>query len=1399
MSAGTKKLVACMLALAFPLAGQAQSDALTVLQEQGQYWQSRGDFQRAADVWNKVLKAQPGNTQALYSLAQIELRKKNTAQARNYLEQLRKVAPGSNEVTLLEQELALSAPASASALEKARRVAAEGDLEGALPLYRQALAGRTPEGEVGLEYYTYLGYTSHDGMLEAIKGLERLRAASPGNPRIQLPLARHMARNEPTRAQGIKLLEQLSARADIGSDAAESWRDALTWLGTPPKAEFRPLLESYLAKNPDDAEIRAQLDAQTRAISQSQRQGAARATAGAAAPAADPYVARVRTAMQRLEQGDLPIAESQLQVILAERPNQPDALGAMGVVRMRQGRMQEAADLLAQAYKARPRDWKQAYDTAQYWVTVEQANQALRAGNNTQAATLLDKARRLQPNEPSAVLAQARLAVARSDMRRAESLYRTAYQRDPNNAEAISGLVQVYAQTNQVDKARQMVESLTPKQQEAAGGRAKLQGLYAAGLAKAQRARGDLASARATLEQAMAADPSNAWVRLELAQIYNESGFPKEARGLIDGMLLTDPYNVDALYTSAIFASQQQDWAAAQQALSRIPTNLATPEMKALQRDVTVQVRIKYAAALGKQGRGMEAAAVLDELAPVVANNPGLASTVAAAYADAGDSARALGLIRQQLGRSKTPDPDVMLQYAGLLFRTQQDVEAMGVLRSLEGRQLSPEQQKTLRDLHNTQTIRQAESLREQGDLVAAYDALSPVLAQNPNDPQALAALARMYASAGDAQQALGIYQHLLQQNSSSPDLFIGAALVANQMRDFKYADQAAESAVALAPDDVQVLTSAAGIYRVQGKTAKAQKLLKHAVALQESDARSYSANGAFAPPVGSGGNPFVGMPGQRTARTGAQAFALPAAGATAGVAAASAAAPAAWGAPTSAPAYGAAPAWGAPPGRAAAAPRGAPIAARPVAQNPYGPAQAAAAPLPFMGNAQQPAYGTAPLSPLEAELALIEQDRSPQLSMGTVYRSRTGDSGTSRLDDIQTPIEARFAAGDGQAFVRATPVFLDAGNFSMSKFLEGTVGGNWSGYDFSDLNRQLDNSMGTSQTGVGLAVGYQLQGLKLDLGVTPLGFKKTSFTGGIAYEGAVSQDGTVRMGINVSSRPVNDSVMSFAGIENPVSGEVQGGVMATGARVDISKDLGDYGFYASVGAHALNGKNVESNRRIEVNTGTYVHLINEPDNIFTTGLNLNYTGYSDNLRYFTPGHGGYFSPQTSFTVGVPFNWSRKVDDLTFKVSGSLALQHFKEDSADLMPGKSGEEIWGMVESRAQASGGTAQQELARLKAMSGFTDQQILDGLSAANSGFYAGQTKTGLAYNFNVGAEYNFTPGMAFGGHLGIDKSGDYRQWIGGIYLKYYFDQQTRRTADLPLVPYSSPYGEPYGGKFQ
>ncbi|MCX5592344.1 cellulose synthase subunit BcsC-related outer membrane protein [Alcaligenes endophyticus] len=1372
MLAKNKKIAGLLLAILFPFGVQAQNSNISVLQEQGEHWHARGDYARAAEIWEKLLQIDPNNQQALFSLGQAAIRQQQRASANSYLERLKRVAPNSKQIGVLEQELRLSSPESKSALERARQAAKEGDVQAAVPLYQQALGGQAPDGELAAEYYSALAYADEQGLEEAIGGLTRLSENRPQDAQVQLRLARQLVRKEGTRAQGVKKLEQLSKVPEVSQEAKESWREALGWMGELPKLENRPFFEAYLKAYPDDEKIRAQYDSQTQYL-QSQRQAASAAQRATAA--ADPYVDAMRRAGELLDRGDLALAESQLQAILAQRPNHIDAIGTLGIVRLRQNRIPEAVSLLSQAYKAQPNNWRNAYSTAQYWHLIDQGSRALAANDYKQAEALFNKAKPLQSKEVGANLGLARVAMQQREYSKAEGLYQAALRLQPENAEALLGLVQAYAQGGKVETATRFVDSLSAKQLTAAGGKSRLQGMYAAGLAQAQRKSGDLASARSTLEQALAADPNSAWVRLELAELYNQSGYQKEAQGLLDGLLLTDPYNADALYTSAIFAVQKNDWQGALLSLGKIPPSLLTADMRALQQDASTHVKINYAKTLAQQGRQVEASALLDELAPQVAREPALAAQVASAYAETGDSTRAMAMMRRELSRSTTPNPDVLLQYAGLLFRTNQDVEAMSVLRTLESRQLSSQQAKTLRDLNNTQAIKQAESLREQGDLVAAYDALVPVLNNSPNDPQALAALARMYASANQPRQALDIYQGLLHENTNDPDLYIGAALVANQMRDFRYADQAVQSALSLAPDNINTLTTAAGIYRVQGKVSKAQKLLQHAVTLQESDIRSYSANGQFADvgrpdaAVGRSSNPFVGLPGQRSNSTAVQAFAAQPSTAMASANRQHAGwdpTPAVQPISTAATGnYRAAP--GGLPGRADQASLNQAYAGNPYERAPLSASSASAR----------------ALTPLEQELALLQQDRTPELKAGAIYRSRTGSSGTSRLDEMQSPIEASMPFGDGKAFARITPTFVDSGKFSTGRLVEEMHGiRNIVGpqYEFGNAanDRRISDRMPTSQTGVGLAVGYELQGVKIDLGVTPLGFKTQSFTGGVAYSGAISDDGSVKAGINVSSRPVTDSVMSFAGVENPVTGEVTGGVMASGVRVDISKDLGDAGLYASTSWHTLRGKNVESNRRLETNVGVYSHFINEDDHLLTAGLNLNYTSYAKNLRHFTPGHGGYFSPQNSFSFGVPFNWSKKEGNLTVKLSGSVAIEHFKEKAADAFPGYSEAE---------------AQQLYRTILGDSAMTMLGYIP-----NAGAYPGQSKTGLSYNLNLAAEYDVMPGMLLGGHIGMDKSGDYRQVIGGVYMKYYFDQQQRTNTSLPLAPYLSPYTETYGAAY-
>jgi hypothetical protein len=70
-----------------------------------------------------------------------------------------------------------------------------------------------------------------------------------------------------------------------------------------------------------------------------------------------------------------------------------------------------------------------------------------------------------------------------------------------------------------------------------------------------------------------------------------------------------------------------------------------------------------------------------------------------------------------------------------------------------------------------------------------------------------------------------------------------------------------------------------------------------------------------------------------------------------------------------------------------------------------------------------------------------------------------------------------------------------------------------------------------------------------------------------------------------------------------------------------------------------------------------------------------------------------------------------------------------------------------------------------------------------------YAGQTKSGLGYSFGGAAEYRFGNNFFFGGQLGLDNARDYKQWSGGMYLRYMFEDFTGLMS-LPVSPYHSPY---------
>lgn len=1421
-----------LASLMAPTAAWAQTGAEQTLLDQGQYWQERGDTERAGEAWQKLLRLNPQNAQALYGMALVELNAQRPESAQRYLTQLQAAHPRSPLVSRLQESIRTGR--SAPQIETARQQARSGQASQALSTYQAALGERPPTGPLALEYYQTLGATA-GGWDEARRGLSRLAQESPEDPQIALALAQHLTYRESTRRDGIAQLARLAGRPDVGKAATESWRKALAWTGN--RSADIPLYQEFLRANPGDTAVQTRL-AQAQNL-QKQSQVASRPVA------TDPLRLRTTAGFQALEDGELDAAEAAFLQVLETRPSDGDALGGLGILRLRQERFADARGLLERASRAgSAARWKQALDSATYWSLVEQATSERERGDTAAARRTLEQAVRLNPAEVTAETDLADLLVEAGQYDAAEAAYRRVLARQADNPDAVRGLVGVLAQNNKAAEALALVEKLSPSQQEKVGALGRLRAAQALGQARAATERGDLAAARAALEDALLNDPASPWVRLDLARLYLRLGAVAEARGVMDGLLLSNPNMPEALYASALLASEASDWPGALALLDRIPEKHRTRDIAALQKRVWVHVQAAAASALAVEGRQSEALATLAQAESFATQDTELLGALALAYADAGEPQRALGMVRQVLARTPRPDVGLRLQYAATLLKTQQDVELSGILRQLQNAPMSERERRSFADIRRAYIVRQADGLREAGDLVAAYDTIAPLLAEQPDEPLAMAALARMYAANNDYAPAQALYARLLERSPTDVPLLLQTAAMATGAKDYAYAESLLSVALARAPRDPEVLTAAGRLYRAQGKNTKATEFFTAAVAAENAQRDAVLAASGVAAGPGRSGNPFAQRAGLQPQRVGggltvpgAAAVARSPVGytpmqyapqpvarsnATAGLyipdpAGASRFAqtlplplqtppmtPASYYPEAASPAVGAAAvpspavngqrsagtasrATPRPTGRVVPA-SPAPLAAAPVAPMApvasagyIAPAQASAAsygnlPLPASTAAQRAAVAPQPSAWATAgtlgtvpdptrprtvrdELREVQQSQISSFSVGATARARQGEAGMSQLSEIEAPVQLKMSVGDGHLILGVTPTGASAGApgtpyGTLSRFGGGPV---------TALDMPLRAPGSQSDSGIGVSVGYESGGLKADIGTTPLGFGQSDVTGGVRYRMALNDQLT--MAVDLSRRPVNDSLLSFAGARDARTGDRWGGVSATGGRIDMTWDDGELGLYGYGSLHGITGTRVRSNARAELGGGMYWHVHRTSNADLTAGLSFSGLSYQRNLRYFTVGHGGYFSPQQFVSFGLPVEWAQRNGRLSYQLKGSVGVQYFKEDAAPYFPNS------------------PSRQAAAVLAAS---------DALAFGETGataIYPGQSRTGLGYNLGAAMEYQMHPQVFLGGHLALNNARNYREFAGGLYVRYAF-QPYNGLQVFPVNPLRSPY---------
>jgi len=380
-----------------------------------------------------------------------------------------------------------------------------------------------------------------------------------------------------------------------------------------------------------------------------------------------------------------------------------------------------------------------------------------------------------------------------------------------------------------------------------------------------------------------------------------------------------------------------------------------------------------------------------------------------------------------------------------------------------------------------------------------------------------------------------------------------------------------------------------------------------------------------------------------------------------------------------------------------------------------------------------------APRDRLSAEIAReVEAAReaaATRVVAAPTVRGRSGTAGLDRLEELSLPIEGSVAPRGigGRLTATVTPVTISAGALPQDLVSLQSFGANPIAFP-GGMRRPAEDSA----SGVAAGLGYRRGDFALDVGSTPFGFRETNVVGGI--EVAPDLGGGWRLRFAGERRAVTDSLLSWAGQRDALTGQTWGSVVRTGGRAQVEYASGPARFYLGGGYAAFEGRQVRDNARVEAGAGFAYDVMRRGEEAVSVGLDLVYFAYDENQRFFTLGHGGYFSPQDYTAINLPVEWRGRTEDWRWRLGGSLGYAVWSEDRAPVFPTDAA--LQGQLAARAAQ-------------------DSRIF--------AFYSSQSEAGLVGSLRGDLEYALTRDLSLGATLRYDRSADWNEARGGVYVRY------------------------------
>ncbi|MBB2205539.1 cellulose synthase subunit BcsC-related outer membrane protein [Gluconacetobacter takamatsuzukensis] len=1199
----------------------AGAGVVPILIQRAQYWYDHGWYDQAQQALAQARQLAPRDPKVIALSGQWALHMGDTGSARQAAMTLHEMAPTAPETVRLEESLRVQGT-SQKALDAVRALVRDGHTAAAASGYRQLFPSGPPP-QYALEYYQTLagavGYRD-----QGQEGLRNLVAADPNNVPAQIAYAQVLTWRESTRAGGLSRLRRLDGIPGLSAEnraaLRQDWRTALAWL--PPTPDSVPYFDEWLAQNPDDTEVRG-------------------LRAKAEAARTDPAVLERTQGYHDLEAGSLSTADRHFSNALATAPNDSDALGGLGLVRMRQGRMDEAHDLLQHAIQANPADaarWRDAMNGAQVAVAYGQVRSLMEQGHYDAAQTQLDSMLARDPTQTGLLSLEAEIFRRRGNLPRAEALYRQVLQGQPDNVGAVQGLYQILRSSGRTAEA----ESLAPRlrrlsptfEQQMAG--ADL-------LARADRTV-NLDDRIGLLRQAMDAQPRDPWLRLHLAQALLQAGSQADARDVMSPLLASDRRASAAeLQAGIFFANQNGDFATVRQLLDRLPPGARTPDIRRIAEDVEYQQQIAdapvdlpearlYFLQMARRGHDPDGAR---------------GRMIAEALLKRNDRAGAVQILQVFFDASAPPTARQRLAYAGLALRMQDRQFARRMLDGITTTGLAPDDLAAMREIQTGMAVMAADQLNEQGRQADAYDALQPALSASQPSPAARLALARLYQSANQPATALSVARAVVDRNPDDLDARLAVVRLALQLDDMDEATDQLRAMTAQAPADPRIWLASAAIHHAGGNwtaslgdLARARDLRHQQLGGQQpGSAQMMDDGGVLA------GNPFR----DRASAT------------------------------------------------AAVDPR----------------------------DSQDPI-----LRSIDSEVASTTQAYAPFVDVGPVFRGRSG-TGLNQLTEGDLPIAGAFTLGGGRLTASITPTALSSGSGNMN-YLEGLreVG-------TAALTGDYGAALGRFHAvGVGTDLAYARDWLRVDIGSSPLGFRTTNLLGEIEVSPQITSQ--MRIRLTAERRAVNDSVVAYSGLRDPLTGVTWGGVTRNRATGQLEYGDALMNFYARGGFAYLQGHDTPDNIEYEAGAGGSVSVYKDTLQEVHLGVDMTWFRYNNNQYAFTLGNGGYFSPQTFFSLLVPVRYAGHSGKWVWKAGASLGYQSYRSRSALFYPTSN--------------------------------LLQAVLDARDPTGA-LVPGVSSSGLVGGANASVSYQVSPALRVAGDFLYQKAGPWNETTAGVSVHYSF----------------------------